>query len=92
MALSKEMKGYILREVEALWKSRCDAAEATGWGRTYGVPREKFAMHQAGIRFEDYAVTQNGVKIATIQRRYAQRKVHLYYRELTPKVIWEEAA
>ena len=49
-------------------------------------------MHQAGIRFEDYAVTQNGVKIATVERRYSQRKVNLYYSELKPKVIWEEAA
>ena len=88
MAITKEFKGYIQREVEALWKARCDSAAGTGWGRSYGVPREKFALHKAGIRFSEYAVTQNGMKIAIIHRRYAQRKVNLYYRELKPTIEW----
>jgi len=91
--ISKELKGYIQREVEALWHARCDSAAGTGWGRSYGVPREKFALHKAGIRIKDYSVEQDGRKLAIIHRRYAQRKVNLYYRELKPTIEWlEEAA
>ena len=91
--ISKELKGYIQREVEALWHARCDSASGTGWGRSYGVPREKFALHKAGIRVKENCVEQDGRKLAIIHRRYSQRKVHLCYRELKPTIEWlKEAA
>lgn len=51
--------------------------------RAKGLP-----LYNAGIRFGEYDVTQNGTKIAKVHRRYAQRKVNGYYRELKPTIEW----
>lgn len=86
--ITKEIKAAIEREIEARWKARCDSAAGMGYGRPYGLPRERFTLYNAGIRFGEYDVTQNGTKIAKVHRRYAQRKVNGYYRELKPTIEW----
>ena len=61
----------------------------SGWGDV----RSQNLLREHGIRIEDYKVTQNGEKIATIRRKYASRKVRLTYKELKPTIEWlEEAA
>ena len=61
----------------------------SGWGPVQATRM----LWENKIKITDYAVTKDGVKVATIHRRYSQRKVHLCYRELKPTIEWlEEAA
>ena len=61
----------------------------SGWGPVQATRM----LWENKIKITDYAVTKDGVTVATIHRCYSQRKVHLCYRELKPTIEWlEEAA
>lgn len=90
MALSNELKQAIQREVEVsvkIWNDGCDGR----CGCNYGRPSDRFLLHKSGVRVEQYKVTMNGEKIATIQREFYARKVNLCYKQKKATIVWEAA-
>ena len=85
--VSKELK-FAIREVISDSVARYNNERTSTWGPV----RSTRLLHDNGIRIGEREVTQNGRKIATIMRMYSTRKVHLCYRQLQPRIIFEEAA
>ena len=89
--ITKELKEAIIREVEVsvkIWNDNCDGRHVGNYGR----PNDRWLLHKSGVRVEDYKVTMNGEKIATIRREYYARKVNLCYKQKKATIVWEEAA
>lgn len=90
--ISQELKQAIQREVEVsvkIWNDDCDGIH----GGNYGRPSDRWLLHKAGVRVEDYKVTMNGEKIATIRREFYARKINLCYKQKKATIEWlKEAA
>lgn len=91
--VSKELQ-FAIREVLSDSIRRCNYFNDNFGARmnTWGPVRSVRMLFENGIRIGEREVTQNGKRIATIQRRYSTRKVHLCYKQLQPRIIFEEAA
>ena len=92
--ISKELKKAVMDVImDGIRRSNYHNDSFGGRLNDFGPVVAKRMLHENGIRIKDYSVEHDGKKIATIHRRYSQRKVHLCYRELKPTIEWlEEAA
>ena len=94
MAISKELKAAVMEVLldsikRTNYQNDTFGGHMSGWGPV----RATRMLHENKVRIKDNVVEQDGVKVATIHRRYSQRRVHLCYRELKPTIEWlEEAA
>lgn len=92
--ITKEIKKAVMEVVmDGIRRSNYHNDTFGGRLNDWGPVRATRLLWDNKIKITDYAVMQDGVKIATIHWRYSQRKVHLCYRELKPTIEWlEEAA